>query len=131
LNDNGTQAETVASRGGLDVRIAEELVEQARAEGLALTGPDGLLAQITTNVIQAALEAEMTEHLGFAKGDRAASAATGSSNHRNGTSKKTVQTGVGPVELDIPCDRASESSPSTPGASVASTRPWSRSTPRA
>lgn len=44
MNDNGAQAETVAARGGLDVRIAEELVERARVEGLALTGPDGLLA---------------------------------------------------------------------------------------
>lgn len=105
MNDNGTELEAVVS-GGLDVRIAEELVAKARAEGLSLTGPDGVLAAVTKNVIQAALEAEMTDHLGYAKGDRAASAAAGGSNHRNGTSKKTVQTGVGPVELDIPRDRA-------------------------
>jgi putative transposase len=82
LNDNDTQAETAVPRGGLDVRIAQHLVEQARTEGLELTGPDGLLAAITTNVIQAALEAEMT-----------------------------VQTGVGPVELDLPRDRAGEFEP--------------------
>nr|WP_255673112.1 IS256 family transposase [Glycomyces amatae] len=76
-----------------------------------MTGPDGLLAAITKNAIQAALEAEMTEHLGFERGDRAASAAAGGGNHRNGTSKKTVQTGAGPVELDIPRDRAGEFEP--------------------
>jgi hypothetical protein len=59
LNDNGTHGEAAADRGGLDVRIAQDLVKRARAEGLALTGPDGLLAAITKNVIQAALEAEM------------------------------------------------------------------------
>ncbi|GAB3240219.1 hypothetical protein GCM10027447_39350 [Glycomyces halotolerans] len=90
----------------MDVRIAEELVEKARAEGLDLTGPNGLLAAVTKNIIEAALEAEMTEHLGYAKGDRAAAAGAGDGNHRNGTSKKTVQTGVGPVELAIPRDRA-------------------------
>lgn len=111
MNDNATETETAASGGALDVRIAEELVEKARAEGLDLTGPDGLLAQITKNVIQAALEAEMTEHLGYAKGDRAGAADVGEGNHRNGTSKKTVQTGIGPVELDIPRDRASEFEP--------------------
>ncbi|HEU5129579.1 MAG TPA: IS256 family transposase [Glycomyces sp.] len=105
MNDNGTPS------GGLDVRIAEELVEKARAEGLSLTGPDGLLAAVTKNVIQAALEAEMTEHLGFEKGDRVTAAAAGEGNHRNGTSKKTVQTGVGPVELDIPRDRAGSFEP--------------------
>jgi putative transposase len=111
LNDNGTQSEMVAGHGGLDVRIAEELVERARTEGLALTGPDGLLAAIKKNIIQAALEAETTEHLGFTKGDRARSAENASGNHRNGTSKETVQTRVGPVELDIPRDRASEFEP--------------------
>ena len=45
---------------------AEELVRQAREQGLSLTGPDGLLKQLTKVVIETALDQEMTEHLGQA-----------------------------------------------------------------
>lgn len=47
----------------------------------------------------------------YAKGDRAAAAESGDGNVRNGTSKKTVQTGIGPVELEIPRDRDSSFAP--------------------
>ncbi len=111
MNDNTIENETSNSAGGLEVRIADELVERAWTEGLELTGPDGLLAAVTKNVIQTALEAEMTEHLGYVKGDRAGAAEAGEGNHRNGTSKETVQTGVGPVEPDIPRDWAGRFDP--------------------
>ena len=42
-----------------------ELVKAARARGDDLTGPDGLLKAITKQVIEAALEEEMTEHVGY------------------------------------------------------------------
>ena len=50
-------------------RSAEEqavkgLVRLAREQGLALTGPDGLLQQFTKSVLETALNEEMTEHLG-------------------------------------------------------------------
>src|ERR1039458_3127091 len=55
---------------------ARELVRQARAQGLSLTGPDGLLKQFQKSVIEAALAEEMTEHLGQAKhGDQPGRAA--------------------------------------------------------
>jgi putative transposase len=44
---------------------AKELVRQACAQGLSLTGPDGLLKQFTKNVLETALNEEMTEHLGM------------------------------------------------------------------
>jgi len=53
---------------GLDLR---ELIDKARAEGVPLAGPDGLLSQITKTVMETALNAEMAEHLGYAKGDPA------------------------------------------------------------
>jgi putative transposase len=53
-------------------------------------------------VLQAALDAEMTEHLGYGKGDRSKPR---SGNHRNGKSPKTVRTEVGPVDLAVPHDR--------------------------
>ncbi|WP_235039301.1 transposase, partial [Kibdelosporangium aridum] len=47
--------------------MAARLVAQAQEQGLALTGPDGLLKQLTKTVLEAALNAEMTEHLGHEK----------------------------------------------------------------
>jgi putative transposase len=44
-----------------------ELVKAARAKGDDLTGPDGLLKAITKQVIEVALEEEMTEHVGYDK----------------------------------------------------------------
>ena len=44
-----------------------ERVNVARARGEDLTGPDGLLKMITAKVVEAALEEEMTEHLGHEK----------------------------------------------------------------
>jgi len=40
-----------------------ELVRQARASGTSLTGPGGLLKQLTKMVVEAALDEEMSEHL--------------------------------------------------------------------
>ena len=48
--------------GGLDVKIAGELLERARAEGVSLVDQRGLLQQVTRAVLQAALEAEMADH---------------------------------------------------------------------
>ena len=45
-------------------RAAEELVRRAREQGLSLTGPDGLLKQLTKTVLETALNEELTEHLG-------------------------------------------------------------------
>lgn len=46
---------------------AAAMVAEAKARGLALTGPDGLLELFTKNVLETALNEEMTEHLGHAK----------------------------------------------------------------
>ncbi len=94
--------------GGLDVRLARELIERARTEGVSLVGPDGLLAGVIKTVLQVALEAEMSEHLGYERGERPARP---SGNHRNGSSSKTVSTEVGPVEIAVPRDRAGEFEP--------------------
>jgi putative transposase len=83
---------------------ATELVRLAKEQGLSLTGPDGLLRQLTKSVIETALGEEMTEHLGYEKHDPAGD---GSGNVRNGTRAKTVLSGnSGPVEIDVPRDRA-------------------------
>ncbi len=64
-------------------------------------GPNGLLNQLTKNVLETALGAEMTEHLGYHKHD-SASRGSGSGNSRSGTRSETVLTEIGPVEIDGP-----------------------------
>src|SRR5436309_10727688 len=68
-----------------------------------LTGDDGLFKQLKKALIERALGAELTEHLGSEKGDPAG---RGRGNSRNGTSSKTVLTDAGEVELSIPRDLA-------------------------
>jgi putative transposase len=45
-------------------KLAEELVARAQEQGVSLTGPEGLLKQLTKTVLETALHHEMTEHLG-------------------------------------------------------------------
>jgi putative transposase len=85
-------------------RAALELVRMAKEQGLSITGPDGLLKQLTKTLIETALNEEMTEHLGYEKHDPAGA---GTGNIRNGTRGKTVLTeSTGHVEIEVPRDRA-------------------------
>ncbi|HYZ37167.1 MAG TPA: transposase, partial [Pseudonocardiaceae bacterium] len=83
-------------------QLAQELVEQARAEGVELVGAGGLLTRLTKSVLETALEAEMTEHLGYDKHDPMG---RNGGNSRNGTRTKTVVTEIGPVDIEVPRDR--------------------------
>ena len=100
----GTIQDMSTEKGRTDdeQRIADDLVAQAREQGLELVGPGGLLAGVTKRVIETALDAEMVEHLGYEKGER--DGKTGE-NERNGVRSKTVITEIGPVEIDVPRDR--------------------------
>ena len=69
-------------------------------EGDEITGPGGLLAQLAGRVIETALGAELTEHLGHPPGG-----VPTSRNVRNGLSSKRVSTDLGPVEVRTPRDR--------------------------
>lgn len=80
--------------------LAERLLAQAKAQGVSLVGPGGLLAGLTKTVLETALEAELTEHLGHEHGQ-----APLGSNVRNGTRPKTVLTQIGPVQIEVPRDR--------------------------
>jgi putative transposase len=84
--------------------MAAELVARAREQGLSLTGPDGLLKQLTRTVLETALDQELTEHLGREKNGRPDPE---SGNVRNGTRPKTVLTeATGQVTIEVPRDRA-------------------------
>src|SRR5690349_22035389 len=87
---------------GVDAELVAQLVEQARSAGLQLTGEGGLLQQLTKRVLESALEGELTDHLGYDKGDPAGK---NGGNSRNGVRGKTVLTEVGPVRVSVPRDR--------------------------
>lgn len=82
--------------------VVERLMDRADASGAALLGEGGLLTEVTRAVLERALDAEMTEHLGYAKHDPAG---RGSGNSRTGTSAKTVLTDAGAVTVAVPRDR--------------------------
>jgi putative transposase len=68
-----------------------------------LTGDDGLFRRLKKALIERALGAELTDHLGYERGDPAG---RGSGNSRNGVSAKTVLTEEGEVQIEVPRDRA-------------------------
>src|ERR1051326_6279836 len=83
-------------------QLAQELVDAARAEGVELVGPRGLLTGLTKTVLETALEAEMSEHLGYERHDRAgANGAT----WRNAPGSRRVLREVGRVGLGVRGDR--------------------------
>jgi putative transposase len=81
-----------------------QLVKAARDRGEDITGPQGLLKSITATVLEAALEEEITDHLGHANHQAPEGGAV---NIRNGTRPKTVLTdAAGEVTIEVPRDRA-------------------------
>jgi len=110
-----TAAEGVAGTAtdsALTDEVIGQLVGQAQAEGLSLTGPGGLLSQLTKRVLESALEGEMDGHLGYVKHDPAG---RNGGNSRNGRRAKTVLTESGPVDIEVPRDRDSSFEPQIVG----------------
>jgi len=87
--------------GDLD-GLAGDLVEQARAKGIALTGDGGLLPALVARVLETGLQAEMSDHLGY---EPHAVEGRGSGNSRNGSFVKTLATEIGKVPIQVPRDR--------------------------
>jgi putative transposase len=89
-------------------RLAGLLPEDALQDALKglepdeITGPGGLVSELAGRVIETALGAELTEHLGYPPGQAPPG---GAGNHRNGHTAKTVKTELGPVEVKTPRDR--------------------------
>lgn len=82
--------------------VLDDLYARIDAGDVQLDGKDGLIQQLIKAGLERGLQAELTEHLGYDKGDPAAAAFP---NSRNGSSSKTVATSAGDVELAIPRDR--------------------------
>jgi putative transposase len=92
--------------GLLPAEALEEALEGLRAD--EITGPGGLLTQLAGRVLDAALGAELTGHLGYPPGQAPPG---GAPNVRNGSTPKTVQTELGPVGIRTPRDRAGSFEP--------------------
>lgn len=88
--------------------VLDGLMARVEEEGADLLGPDGLLNQVTKAVLERALDEELTDHLGYEKGDPAG---RGSGNSRNGTTPKRLHTEIGTVDLDVPRDRNGDFEP--------------------
>src|SRR5512146_1176142 len=85
--------------------IDKELIDKLLADYKGpedLVGEHGLLKQLTKALVERAMEAELTHHLGYAKHDPAG---RGTGNARNGRSKKTIQGDFGQAEIEVPRDR--------------------------
>ena len=84
------------------------LFEQIDAGQVSMTGADGLLPALVKEALERGLAAELTEHLGYDKGEPTSQAR---GNARNGTTSKTVDSEVGPFEIEVPRDRAGTFTP--------------------
>lgn len=89
-------ADQLKSSGALD-----EIFAKIDA-GEALTGEQGLIGGMLKAALERGLDAELTEHVGYDRGDGEASL---HENSRNGTTPKTVATEIGDLDLAIPRDR--------------------------
>lgn len=107
MTTTDSENEVVAERV-IDEAMLDRLMAQVDREGLELLGPDGVLTELTSLIMNRAMEAEMTEHLGYEQGDPAGH---GSGNNRNGTSPKTVLTDAGAIPVKVPRDRNGEFEP--------------------
>ena len=99
----------------------QDLVEQLKASGqldalfaqidagsVELTGDGGFVPALVKAALERGLQAELTSHLGYEKG---AEDASKHANSRNGTTPKTVESEVGPIELNVPRDRGGSFAP--------------------
>src|ERR1043165_7920684 len=85
----------------IDQSIIKELSKQIKTKD-DLFGKDGLLKQLTKHLVEAALEGELTHHLGY---ERHGDANTKTSNRRNGHGSKEVISDQGLIKIEVPRDR--------------------------
>ena len=91
--------------------LSDELIDELLAGAKTpaeITGPDGLLARLTKRLIERAMEAELSDHLGYERGQAPPG---GVGNARNGITEKTVHTEHGSVRIEQPRDRAGSFQP--------------------
>ena len=99
-----TPAQRRARRSALfSDELLDSLVASASREGVSLTGKGGMLPELVAAVLERGMNAELTEHLGYAKHDPVGH---NSGNSRNGYTGRTVASEVGDLSVAAPRDRA-------------------------
>jgi putative transposase len=96
---------------GLDKELIDKLLE-GYEKPEDLVGENGLLKQLTKALVERALSAELTHHLGYEKNQPEG---RGSGNSRNGKSRKKLKGDFGEVEIEVPRDREGEFEPKIVG----------------
>ncbi|MGH3500907.1 MAG: IS256 family transposase [Nocardioidaceae bacterium] len=86
----------------VEAGLFDDLMARVDEQDLQLTGQGGFVPEMVKAVLERGLQAELTDHLGYAKGDKSG---RGLPNSRNGSTPKTLSTEVGEVDLDTPRDR--------------------------
>ena len=86
----------------------DELFAKIDAGEVEITGSDGLLPALLKTTLERGLQAELTGHLGYEKGEPAPAKRP---NARNGTTSKTIESEVGSFTVDVPRDRAGTFTP--------------------
>jgi putative transposase len=97
----------------LDKELIDKLLEGYQKPE-DLVGENGLLKQLTKALVERALSAELTHHLGYAKNDPDGHGRD-SGNARNGTSRKKLKGDFGQIDIEIPRDREGEFEPQIVG----------------
>lgn len=64
-----TESETETVKPSIDEATLDRLMAKVEAEGLELLGPDGVLTELTSRIMNRAMEAELTDDLGSEHGD--------------------------------------------------------------
>jgi putative transposase len=90
-----------AIRDRLCDEVIDELLAGARTEE-EIVGPGGVLARLTKRLVERAMLAELSEHLGYEPHQEPPG---GAGNTRNGSTPKTLATEHGPVDVRTPRDR--------------------------
>jgi putative transposase len=102
----------IASDSDLDPReLPDELIDELLAGARTpeeIAGAGGLLARLTKRLVERAMDAELTDHLGYERGEAPPG---GVGNARNGITPKTIHTEHGSVRIDQPRDRAGSFEP--------------------
>jgi len=86
---------------GIDNKLIDELLKEYRKPE-DIIGENGLLKQLTKALLERAMNAELTQQLGYEKHDPKG---YHSGNSRNGTSSKTLKGDFGEIEIEVPRDR--------------------------
>ena len=87
---------------GIDAKLIDKLLAEHGHRVEDIAGKNGLLKQLTKALLERAMEAELTDHLGYEKHDPVG---YGTGNSRNGKSRKKLKGDFGEVELETPRDR--------------------------